>query len=335
MNPLRYILCYGLLTAGAAFSAPVQISTVPAKVVPEQVTTLPLERGIVSDLADASVRHERGAILAVLNREQMQQEKEELELKMARDRLSLKDELRKLEQQRHKVQFYLNLSESERRYAATEHTQLTPDTLSELDERISLLKREMENMERHRTNELARKQARNTLRMPFSGRIQYHFTLPENRSEPFEYTSPGAVPFATICDDSAFYITISLSRAELTQLPEQNFSVEISLPEGKVLRGTYSHRRVEQNGNSDMLVYFFRLPESDHDRAMSMLGSQAKAKLYYNAGEHTMMLQKAELARHPRAAQCRNWEELIEALYPEYNLVIIGEREIIISRKES
>ena len=120
MNPLRYILCYGLLTAGAAFSAPVQISTVPAKVVPEQVTTLPLERGIVSDLADASVRHERGAILAVLNREQMQQEKEELELKMARDRLSLKDELRKLEQQRHKVQFYLNLSESERRYAATD-----------------------------------------------------------------------------------------------------------------------------------------------------------------------------------------------------------------------
>lgn len=303
----------------------------PAKIVPEQIATLPLERGVVSQLADAGVRHRRGDVLAVLNEEQMKQEREELELKLERDRLSLRDEIRKLELQRHKVSFYSELSDKERRYATSDNRQLPDDTLADIDERLALLKREMESMQRHRLNELTRKQARNTLKMPFSGRVQYHFTLPENPDIPFEYQATGSMPFATVCDDSAFYITISLARAELTQLPEHNFSVEITLPEGKKMRGEYAHRRVEQNGSGDMLVYFFRIPADDHERAFNMLGSQAKARLYYEAAEGTLLLSKSELAQHPRAEQCQNWEELVEALYPEYHLLLIGEREIVIT----
>ena len=329
-----YGLSFTALLGSTLTAAPVQVGTYPAKIVPEQVTTLPLERGIVSDLATPGEPRKRGDVLAVLNKEQMDQEREEMELKLARDRMSRKDEIRKLEAQRRKIVFYLSLSTSERRYAREtggEHD-LPPseETLADIDERITLLKREVESMARIRNNELTRKHARNTLRMPFNGRVQYHFTLPENTAEPFEYSATGSLPFATICDDSAFYITLNISRAELTQLPEQQFQVLISLPEGHELRGEFSHRRVEQGNGGDMLVYFFRIPEQDHERAFGMLGSNARAKLLFNAPDGTMELDKGELARHPAAADCRNWEELIQKLYPEYHLLLIGEHQILI-----
>lgn len=334
MKALRYVISCGLLATAAALAAPIQVGIMPAKIVPEQIASLPLDRGIVSSLADDRVPHKRGDVLAILNHELMQQEREEMELKLARERITKKDEIRKLEAQRHKIAFYRNLSEKERRYAAPEAAQLDADTLADVDERIALLKREMDSLERHRNNELARKQAKNTLKMPFDGRVQYHFTLPEDPTQPFEYHSTGGMPFATVCDDSAFYVTINLTRAELTQLPEQDFSVEIHLPEGKKLHGEFSHRRVEQNGNGDMLVYFFRIPVEEHERAFNMLGSQARARLFYKAGEGTHLLNKAELAKHPRAARCRTWEELIADLYPEYHLILIGERDIVVRKTD-
>lgn len=334
MRGFLHGLSFAALLGSAAAAAPVQVGTYPAKIVPEQVTTLPLERGIVSDLATPGEARKRGDVLAVLNKEQMAQEREEMELKLARDRMSRKDEIRKLEAQRRKIVFYLSLSTSERRYARETggENDLPPseETLADIDERIALLKREVESMARIRNNELTRKHARNTLRMPFDGRVQYHFTLPENTAEPFEYSATGSLPFATICDDSAFYITLNISRAELTQLPEQQFQVLISLPEGHELRGEFSHRRVEQGNGGDMLVYFFRIPEQDHERAFGMLGSNARAKLLFNAPDGTMELDKGELARHPAAADCRNWEELIQKLYPEYHLLLIGEHQILI-----
>ncbi|MBQ3144139.1 MAG: hypothetical protein IJB89_06465 [Akkermansia sp.] len=327
-------LSIAALLGSAVTAAPVQVGTFPAKIVPEQVATLPLERGIVSDLATPGEPRKRGDVLAVLNKEQMAQEREEMELKLARDRMSRKDEIRKLEAQRRKIVFYLGLSNSERRYARATGSEndLPPseETLADIDERITLLKREVESMARIRNNELTRKHARNTLRMPFDGRVQYHFTLPENTAEPFEYNATGSLPFATICDDSAFYITLNISRAELTQLPEQQFQVLISLPEGRELRGEFSHRRVEQGNGGDLLVYFFRIPEKDHERAFSMLGSNARTTLIFNAPDGTMELDKGELARHPAAADCRNWEELIQKLYPEYHLILISERQILI-----
>ncbi|MBQ8517701.1 MAG: hypothetical protein IJ498_09005 [Akkermansia sp.] len=330
---LQY-LPFTILLGGIAAAAPVQVGILPAKIVPEQVATLPLERGIVSDLATPGEPRKRGDVLAVLNKEQMEQEREEMELKLARDRMSRKDEIRKLEAQRRKIVFYLRLSNNERRYAQTAggENDLPPtdESLADIDERIALLKREVESMGRIRNNELTRKHARNTLRMPFDGRVQYHFTLPEDTAEPFEYNATGSLPFATICDDSAFYITVNIGRAELTQLPEQQFQVLISLPEGRELRGDFSHRRVEQGNGGDMLVYFFRIPEKDHDCAFSMLGSHARAQLIFNAPEGTMQLDKGELARHPMATECRNWEELIQKLYPEYHLVLIGEHQILI-----
>lgn len=317
------------------WAEPVQVATLPAKIVPRQATTLQLENGVVSRLTDAGKRVEAGAVIAVVHEERTAQEREELELKLAREDMRLRDELRKLEQQRSKVQFYLNLSPRERRYATglnADDLPPTPDSLRDIDERIALLKREQTTSPRLMKQEFERNHAKLTLKMPFSGRLQYHFTLPDDPSQPFEYLGLPGRPFASVCDDSAFYITISLAKAELTQLTPENFSVSIALPEGRQLTGTYSHRQVEQNagGAGDMLIYFFRVPETDKEVAYSMIGSHARARLVYDAGENVQYVSKIELIAHPEAAQCENWEQLIERLYPQHNIVLVGERNIIL-----
>lgn len=314
---------------------PVQVALLPAKIVPEQATTLNMDEGIISHLADATRHQPAGAIIAVLNEERTAQEREELELKVAREELRLRDDLRKLRAQRGKVEFFLNLSPKERRYAGQMRetdAPPTPESLNELDTQIKLVQREMESSPRLMRQEFERSHAKLTLKMPFAGRLQYHFTLPENTEVPFEYHNLPGRPFASVCDDSAFYITINLSKAELTQLPEQNFSVSISLPEGKELTGSFDHRKVEKNNSSggDMLVYYFRVPEADKELAYSMLGSNAKARLVYEAGEQVQYVSKLELIAHPVAAECESWEQLIARLYPQHTLVLVGERNIII-----
>lgn len=316
-----------------AWATPVQVGLLPAKVVPEQVTTIPMEPGMVSDLADAAVHQERGAVIAMLNKERTEQEREEMELKLARETVTHKDELRKLEAQRSKVKFYLGLSDAERRYATdikVEDAAPTKESLRDIEERIDLLKKELSSSPRIRRNEFERVHARNVVKMPFGGRLQYHFTLPVAGTESFEYTPTPGQPFASVCDDSAFYITINLARAELTQLPPENFTVSVSLPGGKSLTGTYDRRRVEQANGADMLVYFFRVPQEDHEAAYKMLGSHAQAKLFYEAGEGVLSVAKLELVAHPEAAECENWEQLITRLYPDYSVLLIGEREIIL-----
>lgn len=336
MKSCRLILPIALAGLLAPLGAePVQVAILPAKVVPEQAATLHLENGVLSRLADASRHQEAGAVVAVLNEERTAQEREELELKLARESMRLRDEMNKLEVQRNKVEFYLNLSQKERRYAANLGAGDMPPTqesLRDIDERMALLKREMETAPRLMKQEFERSHAKLTLRMPFPGRLQYNFTPPEDTTKPFEYQGLPGRPFATICDDSAFYITVNISQAELTQLAEKNFSVSIDLPEGRRLTGQFSHRKVEQNSHSsgDMLVYYFKVPQVDHETAFSMLGSNAKARLVYDAGENVEYVSKMELIAHPEAAQCENWEQLVARLYPNHHLVLIGERNIII-----
>ena len=313
----------------------VSLGIQPAKIVPEQVAVLSLsERGVVTDFADATARLEQGAIIARVNKEKLEQEKEDMELQLARERINKKDELRKLEAEKRRIQFYLNLTEAERKYATdlvpTQGETPTHESLADLAERMDLLQRELSTIERRKRADWQAKVENNTLKMPFTGRLQYNVNLPQDKSKPFENT--GMVQaFATVCDDSAYYITLGIGRGELTQLPPENFRAEVSLPGNRKLEGTYAFRRVERaNNGGDMLVYFFKLPQEDHETAHSMMGSNARAKLIYEAGEGVQRVSKTTLAAHPEAAHCENWEELVAVAHPGYHIVIIAERDIII-----
>ncbi|MDO4221853.1 MAG: hypothetical protein Q4C88_07025 [Akkermansia sp.] len=324
------------LQAGAQ---PVPVGSFPAKIVPEQATTLPLERGTVSDLADASRRLKRGDVVARVNVEKTEREREEMELQISKEKLAKRDELRKLESQRSKLHFYLNsLSDEERKFAKDmggEDMQPSKEALADIEERISLLQREMDRMPQRKREEFERAHESMTVKMPYDGRLQYNITLPEDREKPFEYTASGSQPFATVCDDSAFYITINLNQTELTQLPPEQFSAEVALPDGKKLCGTFHHRRVEHNGSTDMLVYFFRLQPQDHETAYTMLGGNAKAAITFETGEDVRIESKAKLLNRPEAAESENWEELVQRMFPDYNIVLIAERDIVLRAKNA
>ena len=328
-----------LALCGTAPAQPVTVASYPAKIVPEQATTLTLERGMVTDLADPTARLERGTVIARVNKEKEEQEREEMELQISKDKLAKRDEIRKLEAQREKVRFYLNsLTAEERKYAtdvSADGVEPSKEALADIEERIQLLQKELKRMPERKREEFERSHLANTLKMPYAGRLQYNVTLPEDRTKPFEHAAVSSQPFATVCDDSAFYITINLSQSELTQLPPQQFTAEVALPDGKKLCGKYDHHRVEHNGSTDMLVYFFRLPQEDSDTAYSMLGSNAKAALVFECGEELRVEGKAQMLNRPEAADCENWEQLVERLFPDCNIVLIAERNIVLRPKDT
>ncbi len=329
-------LILALLAPLPLAAEPVLVGKFPAKIVPEQVSLFSLPgHGMVSDLAPEG-HVKAGTVIAVLNKQRMAEEREEMELQLIRDRLSRRDELRQLRQQREKLVFYLSLSEGERKYAVDsvpEGETPTAESLRDIDERIDLVQRELATMEKRKRSEFERNHEQQTLRMPFDGRLQYNINLPEDRSQPFEVV--GTVQnFATACDDSSYYITLSISRSDLSLLPEEKFTVSVALPEGKELTGRYAYRRVEQGRSGDMLVYFFRLPDEDAETAYGMLGSNTTASLSYEADGAVERLSKTALAAHPAAADCESWAELVEKVHPGAVVVLVAERDVIIRRPE-
>lgn len=336
MTAYRTVLaiCAGLALVGRLSAELVTIGKMPAKIVPEQVAQLSFQgKGMVSDIVpDTSHRLDKGAVVGIMDKEKMAEAQEDMELQIARERLTKRDEIRKLTLQRQKLAFYLNLTPAERKYAKDIKPEDTGDlSLEEINERITLIQKELNTTERRKRAEFDAKHEQNTLRMPFAGRLQYHFPMPEDPTKPFEYAQGGLRPFATVCDDSAFYITVNINDTDLSLLPEERFSAYISMPSGKQLRGTYAFRRVEKaNGGGDILVYFFKLPQEDHETAYNMLGSNANATLLYSAEEGIRTVSKLSLLAHPAAPECEDWKQLVAKAYPGYVVVIITERDVLI-----
>lgn len=341
MTPLRaatLLFCSVLVFASPLGAEIVTIGKWPAKIVPEQVATLAFpSKGMVSDIVpDVSHRLEKGAVVGIMDKDKMEDAREDLELQIERDRITKRDEVRKLKLQRRKLAFYLKLTPAERKYATDMRPEEEADTsLEDIDDRLKLLEKELSTMERRKRAEFEAKHEQNTLRMPFTGRLQYHFPMPEEPSKPFEYAQGGLRPFATVCDDSAFYITINISDTDLSLLPEERFSAYISLPTGEQLRGVYAFRRVEKSNNgSDMLVYFFKLPQESHATAYNMLGSNANATLLYSAEEDAKVVSKISLLAHPAAPECEDWKQLVAKVYPGYAVVVITERDVLIRKPQ-
>lgn len=331
-------LVAGLLTPLSA--EVVVVGKFSAKIVPEQVANLSFNgKGSVTDLLkDTSKRIEKDTIVGVLDKEKTEEAREDLELQLERERFSKQDEIRKHINEREKLAFYLKLSERERAYAKDvrpeEGKEVSQEALRDINRRIELAERELNTMERRKRAEFEAKHAPNTLRMPFTGRLQYNFSLPENLDEPFEYTNLGGRAFATVCDDSAFYITVNINDTDLTLLPEHQFSAYIALPGGKRLPGTYSFRRVERGSSSgDILAYFFKVNPEDHEMAYNMLGSSASAWLVYTPEEGVEMVKKIDLLQHPAAPECEDWKQLVALAYPGYVIVLTTERHILIRKQ--
>lgn len=330
IHPLLALICPILAWA----QEPTFVGQFPSKIVPKQVQLLNLpEKSMVSDLAREG-KLAKGSVIARLNAEEIAEEKVDLEIKILRDKITKTDVMRDLEKKKRELEFYLSLSAKEREYEMSiyKSDDVPPEqAVEDLKERIELAKQELARSAYTMRRDFEKKEKNSTLLMPFDGRLQYHVTLPDDTSEPFECTP--VQQFATLCDDDAFYITIGISQTDLTQLPAEQFSVLIVLPAGKELRGSYEFRRVERNGNSDMLVYYFRVPQDDHETSFGMIGTTGKARLYFQGKGEITRLSKATLSVDPRAQNAQDWTELIEQLYPDYNILLEADKDILIIPK--
>lgn len=340
MDLLRSFAICCLAGCAPLYADAFTVGKYPAKVVPEQASTLTFTtKGDVTGMIYSDCRRiEKDTVIGIIDKEKLDEEREDMELQLTRERLTKRDEIRKLEAQREQIKFYLKLTPAERTYAKDTKAALeqepTAEALKDIDDRITLLRKELNTIERRKRTEFNNKHEKSVLKMPFTGRLQYNVTLPEDPSTPYSYIpSITGQPFASVCDDSAFYITISLASPDLILLPEERFSAYIELPGGKRMSGTYAFRRVEKGSGTDVLAYFFKIDPSDHDTAFNMLGSVTRAYLVYSVEADVERVSKMQLLAHPSARNCEDWKQLVSVAYPGYSIVVITERDILIRKQ--
>lgn len=304
-----------------------------AEVVPEQSRSISLpEQGIVTDLVDPKGRLAKDTVVARVNADQIALKEQETELAILRERVAKKDEIRKLEKQKAELQFYSSLPPEQRKYQTKPGDfEPTAEALSDLDERIALARRELTCGEERKRQDFQKTLDTFVVRMPYDGRLQYHFSLPEEKGAPVKLDV--GQPFISVCNDSAFYVTMTIPQTEITQLPPEKLSIEIVLPENKTLRGTFSRRRVEQANSGTKLVYFFKIPKEDDELAYSMLGSNPTARLYFAGGDDVSLVSKQELALDPRAKEAAEWAELAAMVYPDCTVVVVAEDAVVLRKK--
>lgn len=174
-----------------------------------------------------------------------------------------------------------------------------------MKDKIELSKRELSLVEDKPRLDFRKKEEKYILRMPFDGKLQYQFSIPPDNSVALYMDA--ASPIATVCDDSSYYLTISISDPDLTNLPPESLSLSVPLGDGSALKGVFAFKRVEKNvsGGGELLAYFFRLPRQEHARAHSMLGSNCTARLYYMPQGEVFHLNKVRLASLPEGKNVR------------------------------
>lgn len=317
----------------------VPIGTFEGSIVPEQMRpfTLP-EKGTVTNLIDPEGRIAKDTIFAKLNDEQLKQEKEDMETRILTNRMLKRDDIRAMQKQKRDIEFYLPLPEDERKMAPKPNgVDNKEDIIKDIDERIALAEKNLKTSERGERETYDKKLDKYVMKMPFDGRLQYSFPLPKDLDAPMEMEMlPTQPQFAAAYDDSAFYITCPITNAEITQLDGKKICARITLSEGKLMKGEFDRKQVTSAGGSasnTAILYFFKLSPEDNERAYDMIASRPRVALYYKSDGHDKIVSRLELARRPEAATAFSWENLVERVYPEYNIVLIAEKSIILRSK--
>ena len=309
------------------------INVFRAKVVPERIRSFSMPAdGIVSNWIPADGRVRRDTIIATVNEDEIEMERRELEVKILKDRIAKEEELSELEKQLEEMKFYSSLSREERQYASKQ-PEGGQRAEKSLKDKIELTKKELAMVGDKARLDFSKKEEKYILKMPFDGKLQYQFSFPRDNSVSLYLDAAAAI--ATVCDDSAYYITISIADPELTRLPPESLYLAVPMSDGSMLRGNFAFKRVEKNTSSggDLLAYFFRLSPKDHDRAHAMLGSNCTARLYYSPSGEVIRLNKVLLASSPEGRKCSSWQELLEKTHPDMELIVNGETELIVRKK--
>jgi hypothetical protein len=309
-----------------------------AKIVPEQIRvfTMP-SAGRLTGLIEAG-HVVKGIVFAKVNEEDLEIDRKALEVDILKEKVTKRDDILKLKRDRDKIKFAKSLTPEERRWNREQGESGSKDViLQTVNEKIDLAERQLDLVETQKRAEFQKKEESSILRMPFDGRLQYQFRKNDKIGEDGVYLETGK-DIAIACDDSAFYVSINVSNPEVARIPGDNLKLELQLGNGKVLPATFSHKKVEKNpggANADMLVFHFKVAEEDNALANSLLGSNCVAKLYFLEGEGIKSLSRMKLASLPEAKDASDWQSVVDAVEPGYEIILVGETRVFLKKKES
>ncbi|MEG0838042.1 MAG: hypothetical protein RSE01_08760 [Akkermansia sp.] len=307
------------------------------KITPKQIRIfLTTSQGEVSHLIDPRERVLSGTVFGKVNEKEMQIEKEDMEVALLKDRVAKKDDILKMRREKRELQFLMKLTPSERNYISKQSDKkvMDRDVLKGIDDKIDLAEREIKILEKKKRAEFEKKEKANIFTMPFDGRLQYQFTLPENPDQATQFLESGK-ELAVACDDSEFYLSIIISDPEIVRIEPQDFVLEMRLGNGELMRGTFSHKRTEksQSGQGESLAFFFKIEAKNHEKAFSLIGSNLVAKLYYRPPFPVQLMSKLSLGARPEAKGTSTWQELLDRIMPGHEVVLVGETQIIVRKK--
>lgn len=315
------------LCAATAYSAEYYVSQHRAKVVPNKIYAFVMpEAGTLDGLLFGREHAKKGELIGRINRERLDAEALSVELRIESEKIAKKKEILALVRQKEELEFLQNLDSEERAFIGKKDVQADARAVALLTEQIELAEREAAASEKQIREEFSRKRELYDLAMPFDGRVQYHFSLPEKSDESLKLAA--GVPVATVADDSAYFVALNLAHPELMRLPTAALRVKLSLGGNETLDASYSHKRIEKNGNGEALVYFFRVPDASKERAHDLLGANCVARLFFESEKPLTILTKADLVRGDTATPYASWEALIAAKFPQHEIVFIGETSI-------
>ena len=332
----RLLLVVITVTCGYVYATDTHyISRYAAAVVPQQMLTVPLsEPGVVEFCHKGEGCVEKGTLLVRVNAAELALEEAELKNQQRQNKATAEESLLKLRRQKEELEFIMAQPAGRRQFMeARFKTQADERALALLNEQIAVQEERVRISNEKLQQAFDKKKETREVRMPFSGRVQFHINPPagEERTMPVAQTGP----LLTAVDDGQLYVAVTPQEAEVVKLPPERLLLKLDLGGGKFLEAAWHHKKVEQRNRQETLVYYFALAEPDRAQAWEMVGANTVAELHYLAaeGEDLLYLHKHELTREAGERSFESWEELVAALRPGYEIVFTGETHICLRKK--
>ena len=312
--------------------APKSTSTTPeyficqmqAKVLPNKVHAFVMpELGTLSQVVLHTDKLAKDALVGIINASQLARETEELELQLEHERLTQKNTILQLVRQQEEIEFLLSLSKEERKYLGKDSVDMDKRALQNLKDRIALLEAQLELKARKMRADFNKKKENFELRMPFDGKIQYHFPLPHSPEEELRF--PPSTLLASVADDSSYYVGINMVNPELIKLHPQALTLLLNLGSGESLKADYSHKRIEKSNQGESLVYFFALKKEEFERAHELLGANCIARLFYKTDKPLLYKHKMALVAQNTTQAYTTWDEWVKDNAPKHKILFVGE----------
>ncbi len=332
---LILILLFGIMGYACAEESHEQhslrISRHPAKVVPRRLLPItPDMAGEVEVIHRAEGWVKKDTLLLRINPEELALDEQELHQQMERNNLAAETEILQLVRQKEELEFISKLP-PERRMYVVQHLKAEVDKRAfDLLERKIAVTRENALISNERLQKAFEKKRKlREIAMPFDGRIQYHFAMPEEGQTALVGTNN---PVVTIADDSMLYVVVNMTDPALSRLDASRLSVLLEMGGGRTLIAPWSHSKVQKGDRGETMMYYFTVPDKMRGRVWSQVGANLVAHLRYRAEADDIYVSKAELAQEAGERRFESWEELLAALRPGYAIVFNGETHLCLKR---